>query len=68
MTIETKFNVGDIAYFINNNKVCNLKIIHIEVHVVSNRASIINHFNDGVEIKKSDYEIYATKEELLASL
>jgi len=68
MTIKTTFHVGDMAYFIDNNKVCNLKVIHIEIHIVRDKISIINHFNNGVEIKKLDSEIFTTKEKLLASL
>lgn len=69
MKIETRFNVGDAVWFMQNNKPDTSKVIAIKVE--ANRSITAVHcVIDYYGVEESMYEkyLFATKEELIASL
>lgn len=75
MQIETKMNVGDICYFMDNNEVQSLGIVRIEVNVVgSDRVCGVHHTEisyivpNGKACRVPEEKAFKTKEDLLNSL
>lgn len=77
MKIETKFNIYDDIFFLNNNKkVSSMKIRGVKIHVTSNEIEIVEEVtylcnNDAdarVHIKVLEQDAYSSKKELLKSL
>lgn len=69
MKIETKFNIDQEVFFFEDNKVKSEKIWVIEI-AIGNKTRITYSFFKANErhIIKEENEIFATKEELIASL
>ena len=69
MKIETKFNSGDVVWRMDNNKPIQIKIVDIHANYYAEIKqwqidySIASHGGGYPE-----YELFSTKEELLASL
>lgn len=69
MTIETKFNVGDEVYFLQNNRVKKGKIQHIILPVIeSNAMPQIKYTLLAEPLYEFEHLLFKTKEELLQSL
>lgn len=72
MTIETKFDKGDLIFFIENRKCCSSIIRRIKIDVSLLFTEIIylcNSDNNGtVYIKVSEINAFKSKDELLKSL
>lgn len=74
MKIETKYDINQKVWFIDNNAVTNLSISEINITIKSKKPSIRYTIvrpigNNGIiEIKKDEFQIFATKEELIDSL
>lgn len=84
MTFKTKYNIGDILWFIADSKILNLPVKEIEVNYrpfYKNELSITYTFLERVEkyemfpqwnktlcYIKEENEVYKTKEELLKNL
>lgn len=81
MTIETKFNIGDMAYFMDNGKPCKYTITGIETitgeswnrqtgelraSLLKGRTSILYNFR-GAGINKSEKDVFSTLAELKAN-
>ena len=71
MTIETKYNIGDEVWCMNNNKVYMSFIQEVRVRK-NNKKTKIEYIVEKMQkidfgLKKED-ELYPTKEELLKSL
>ena len=70
MTITTKFKYQDTVWFMNNNAVTNGKVIKVSTFsAFADPTRIIYEINYSatfVELKES--RLFATKEELIASL
>lgn len=68
MNIETKFKIGDIIYFLYNNRVNNTIVDEIQV-TVNRQAVNISYSVFGNNLTYiSEEDAFATKEELVASL
>lgn len=70
MTIETKFSIGDTAFYMNDNRVQMGEITRIEITIDSRGTSTVYYATDGnlCPHKRYGSEIFHTKEELLKSL
>lgn len=71
MTIQTKFDIGEIVYFIANNKVCSAPIIAINIQIIRAPSIKITYTMNckGLIASLCDEDsIFRTKEELLKSL
>lgn len=70
MKIETKFSIGDTAFFMNENRVQIGEITRIEVTINSQRTSTVYYATDWNLCPHKRYrnEIFPSKEELLKSL
>lgn len=77
MTIETKFDIGDEAYVLHENKVCKGNIDHISINVEENKKIHIYYkifrianktIHGSVRVVFKEWQIFKTKEELLKSL
>lgn len=69
MEIHTKFNIGETAFFLHQNKVCNEEVTRITFDTQS--GIVINHFfikGRKFFVKIEDEMCFRTKEELLKSL
>ena len=73
MTIETKYNIGDKVWFIDDNKVKSATIITIGVFVERDMNS--QYVSNSVQYNLYDFpypyienQLFPTKEELLKSL
>ena len=69
MDIHTKFSVGETAFFLHQNEVCNAEVTRITFDTQSGR--VINQFNMKYRksfVKLEDERCFRTKEELLKSL
>lgn len=72
MTIETKYNIGDEVWFMQNNKICSDTITAIHTY----RTETISHitYGFGKSIRSQiiaiidERDLFPTKEELLKSL
>jgi len=67
MTITTKFDIGDVAFFISENIVKSgcVRLIHI---FKSSDAFYTEYELVGGNVRLTEKQIFKTKEELLASL
>lgn len=65
MTISTKYDIGDILWFIYNNKCQSKKVENIKIDVCD---MYIQYIFDGNDIWLSEKHLFSTKEELLKSL
>lgn len=71
MTIETKFNLGDEAYILYNDKVHKVVITGIEVYSEKVGDVVTNYkirFEAGGEYKAAEVRLFGTKLSLLNSL
>ena len=72
MTIETKFNHGEIAYMINSDKVIHVKVgkCFIETYIADTPKISYKVDCDAIDDSAiiSEERLFRTKEELLASL
>lgn len=71
MTITTKFNVGDEAFFLHKNEVESAKIIIIETKAQAGSHQIVNTLNlrdGGFLLKMEDESLFHSKKELIESL
>lgn len=70
MTIKTKFNVGDIVYFIWNNQVCNAPITAINIQITKTHGMKIKYTISYKDLTASlcDSSMFLTKSELIKSL
>ena len=74
MEIKTKFNAGDKAYFMGNNKVYQgiVKIININIYEGLEEVKFKVNYVDSLQMKRdmwfNESELFPTKEELLKSL
>lgn len=69
MDIHTKFNVGETAFFLHQNEVCNAEVTRITFDTQSDR--VINQFKMKYRksfVKLEDERCFRTKAELLKSL
>lgn len=67
MTIETKYNIGDVVWYGGFEEPFQDKItnIHIEIDVLKNIYIHYEFFDDTI---KEECQLFPTKEELLKSL
>ena len=74
MKIETKYDINQKVWFMNDNVVMDLNVSEINITIKSEKPSIRYSIirpignNGTIEIKKDEFEIFATKEELINSL
>jgi hypothetical protein len=69
MTIETKYNIGDEVWFIEENEPKSDVILGIEINVYKGRQFIEYLFaNDSYPYGLNESELFPTKGELLKSL
>ena len=71
MTINSKYNIGDVKFTMYNNKVVQIKITRISTGTeVDRKGNIITNISYGVTDCKFllEDEIFSSKEELLKSL
>lgn len=78
MTITTKLNVGDSCWILHNNKAVNVKVESVQIeltkeagpHPVVRIIYSLNRIDEdtGSLISRVEPYVFATKEELLASL
>lgn len=69
MDIHTKFSIGETAFFLHHNEVCNAEVTRITFDTDFDR--VVNQFNlkHGKSfVKLEDEKCFRTKEELLKSL
>ena len=67
MEVKTKFNVGDMVWYIYNNKVSHLDVTAVSISVYSDSDPIIKYtLHYDYELDES--KLFTTKEELLKSL
>jgi len=67
MTATTKYNVGDEVYMMSDNSIISLDIETIEVWFNAWSETVSYNFDNNNK-HRFEYEIFATKEELLATL
>lgn len=67
MKIETKFNIGDTVWFMYNNKCTSKEVIRIDVCINGDMEIQYTFSMQGLLCVFEQY-IFATKEELIASL
>jgi hypothetical protein len=75
MQIETKLNIGDTAFFLNENKVCIETVVSIKVTIntysvntYSERLSINTIYTTNTSKSINEDKVFSTKQELLESL
>lgn len=70
MTIETKYNVGQRVFFMEQNKVISDTIISIRtLSAISTDTTVLYEFQpSNIKYTKWEWELFANKEELLKSL
>ena len=68
MEVKTKYNIGDMVFFISNNRVMNLKVtgVGISVDDASGEPEIFYHLH--YDSKMPENKLFRTKKELLESL
>ena len=72
MTIETKYNIGQEVWFMNENKACSDIITAVNTYVTETFSNVTYGFGNTIRtqivttMKESD--LFPTKEELLKSL
>ena len=69
MTINTKYNIGDIIYFLYENKVINDEIDAIFYSLYKDNSGGLKYrlknFYKGNHLEFKENEIFSTKEELI---
>lgn len=74
MKIETKYDINQKVWFIDDNAVMDLNVSEINITIKSEKPSIRYTIvrpignNSTIEIKKDEFQIFATKEELISNL
>ena len=72
MTIETKFNIGDEVWYMENNKVCcdTISAIHLHVYEYDRIFNYSFGLTDCTKpyIQVDESKLFRTKQELLDSL
>ena len=68
MEVKTKYSIGDMVFFISNNRVMNLKVtgVGISVDDASGEPEIFYHLH--YDSKMPENKLFRTKKELLESL
>lgn len=72
MTINTKYNIGQEVWFMNENKACSDIITAVHTYITETFSNVTYGFGNTIQtqiittIKESD--LFPTKEELLRSL
>jgi len=67
MVIETKYNIGDIVYFMNSNTVCHDIITKITITSTKEGEDHIIYLLEKYSLYKEDF-LFKSKHELLKSL
>lgn len=76
MTIETKYNIGDVVYVMYNNKVTSIKICGMDINIeegfdgqytLPTKVEIL-YYDFGKHHSFNEQNLFPTKEELLKSL
>lgn len=69
MKIETKYDLGQEVWFMHNNIPTCMPIINIAISVCGIKHTITQYvFQADEEIWLTEHKLFATKEELIASL
>lgn len=70
MTIETKFQIGDAIFFLEENKVSKARVDSVRVIIanISAGGTSIDYSIQGLRFSIKESEAFSTKEELLKSL
>ncbi len=76
MTIETKYNIGDMVWFMENNMVAHraISVVYVEGGIVNGKTRLqilykMNaHKEIGCDALVRESDLFPTKEELLKSL
>ena len=70
MTIETKYNIGDDAWFQTLGINYKASVTRIAVHILIDGDVIVNYSleRNGYNYERNEDELFPTKEELLKSL
>lgn len=75
MRINTKYNIGDVVYFINDGRVVKRKIVRMDIWVGSNKAVFPSYELEydtwgGVTrtTKKYENQLFGSREELVKDL
>lgn len=68
MEVKTKYDIGDVVFFMSNNRVEKLKItgVGISVEDAGGEPEIFNHLQYDTE--KAENKLFRSKKELLESL
>lgn len=68
MEFETKFNIGDIGWYMSNNRVVSQKITGFNISVDESMNVDINYSLHYDDYEVSENDLFPSKEELLKSL
>lgn len=69
MTITTKFNVGEVVYFMHANQVTSRRVTNIQIFIsLAFPEGKITYSVETTITDKLESEIFASKEELINSL
>ena len=68
MEVNTKFEIGDVVWIIDNNKPMQLKITGINISINDNCVADIEYCLHHGDRKIPENKAFKTKEELIASL
>lgn len=70
MTIQTKFNLNDVVYFLVNNKVCSAPITSINIHISKFEKRRITYtvYHKDLTASLHENSVFSTKDELIKSL
>jgi hypothetical protein len=69
MIIETRHDVGDMVYFLHNNKMMHIAIYKQDINLYEDRISTYLIFKDGDDIiVKPQDQVCLTQEELILSI
>ena len=71
MEFKTKYNVGDMVYLMRNNKVHTDNIEFVKIHAANESSPLISYGLRAQDVSEKpipEHLLFATKEELLASL
>jgi hypothetical protein len=68
MVVKSRFKIGDMVWFVSDNKVHHLKISGVEMSVDSREGTKVNYtfLHNDKELEES--KVFSTKKELLESL
>ena len=69
MTIETKFNIGDSIWYMDNNKACNRSVSSIIIRITEYGVSVGYYVSKPRKsITLDEKLVFSSKEELIKSL